>query len=198
MRRTEKQSVAKTQTQQNIVKSPKPKIKNGRSWEKNCWPCSRTACKGISRLSLKNRNGCHEGSETHHVILLTTPNGHGDINRTTDPKHKTSLSWGTKRHFCLAVNPCYRVVMSQACMRFFFFLTCIESSPWQAPKTMDLCVSVTSLVYSLPACSTFYVTPVTDRRHALAHQAISDNILFPLNSYQLSTLTSVNQSTNLE
>lgn len=119
MRRIEQQSVAKTQTQQNIVKSPKT-IKNGRTWEKNCWPCSRTACKGISRLSLKTRNGCREGSETHHVILLNTPNGHGDINRTTDPKHKTSLSWGTKRHFCLAVNPCYRVVMSRACMRFFF------------------------------------------------------------------------------
>lgn len=82
---------------------------------------SGTACKGKSCLLLKTRNGCCESSETQHVILLITPNGHSDINRTTDPKHKTSLSWGTKRHFCLSVNPCYRVVMSQACMRFFIF-----------------------------------------------------------------------------
>lgn len=83
--------------------------------ERTC--CSRTACKGKSCLLLKTRNGCCESSETHHVILLTTPNGQSDINRTTDPKHKTSLSWGTKGHFCLSVNPCREL----AWVFFFFF-----------------------------------------------------------------------------
>lgn len=91
----------------------------------------RITCNGKSRLLLKPRVSW--GLWNHHVIPLAITNGHSDTNRTTDHKHKTSLSWGTKRHFCLLL---WTLATGWLCREFAwgFFETALKVPHGKLPR----------------------------------------------------------------